>query len=133
MDAGISSELAAAILAHAAASPGVEVCGLLLGRNGCVDEARACRNVAADPSRRFEIDPAALLAVHREARAGGPAILGCYHSHPSGSAEPSACDAVAAEPNGWIWVIVAGTDIRAWRAVPQGERHGRFDAVALRD
>lgn len=169
----IATDLIARIVAEAAASPGVEVCGLLLGtadqagstsdnsspfapslsrgrpqaaragqvlrqarheRRGegvTIGEARPCRNVAADPARRFEIDPAALLAAHRAARAGGPAILGCYHSHPSGVAEPSACDAAAAEPNGWLWLIVAGDQVRGFRAVGTGMLHGRFEEECL--
>ena len=128
----IASELVGRIVADVAASPGLEACGLLLGSvgaEGCesIEEVRPCRNVAADPSRRFEIDPVALLAVHREARGGGRAILGCYHSHPSGRAEPSPRDAAAAEPNGWLWLIVAGEEVRGWRAVEHGERVGRFN------
>ncbi|WP_174284859.1 M67 family metallopeptidase [Sphingomonas bacterium] len=125
----ISTELLARIVAEAAVSPGVEVCGLLLGRGGHVEEARPSRNVAADPSCMFEIDPAALIAAHRAARAGGPAILGCYHSHPSGSAEPSARDAADAVAEGWLWAIVAGDGVRVWRAVAGGPVWGRFEEV----
>ena len=136
MGSPISSELLRRIIAEATASPAAEVCGLLLGRGGVVEEVRSCRNVAADPARRFEIDPATLLAAHRAARDGGPAILGCYHSHPSGPADPSTCDAAAAEPNGWLWVIVARGEAKVWeakvwRAVANGARHGRFDEVGL--
>ena len=127
----ISTELVAQIAAEAAASPGVEVCGLLLGRGETVEEVRSCRNVAADPSCRFEIDPAALLAAFRTARGGGRAVLGCYHSHPTGPAEPSWADASDAEANGWVWIIVAGGDVGVWRAVACGTRHGRFDEVSL--
>lgn len=127
----MSTELLERIVAAARAEPGREVCGLLLGTGNRIEEARPCRNVAADPARRFEIDPAALLAAYRQARAGGPAILGCYHSHPSGRAEPSACDAAAAAPNGWLWVIVAGEEVRGWRAVAKGSWRGRFDEIAL--
>lgn len=127
----IATDLVDAIVAEAAATPEIEVCGLLLGRGRTVEEARRCRNVADDPSCRFEIDPAALLAAHRQARAGGLPILGCYHSHPSGLAEPSARDAAAAVPNGWLWLIVAGREVRGWRAVEAGHRRGRFDAILL--
>jgi proteasome lid subunit RPN8/RPN11 len=133
VSAPVSTELLRLIREEAAATPEVEVCGLLLGRDGRVDEARPCRNVAADPARRFEIDPAALLAAHRAARAGGPAVLGCYHSHPSGRAEPSPCDAAAAEPNGWLWLIVAAGEVRGWRAGDEGVVLGRFDPVRLGD
>ena len=127
----IATELVEQIIAEAAASPAAEVCGLLLGRGETIEEARSCRNVAADPARRFEIDPAALLAAHREARAGGLAILGCYHSHPTGRAEPSVQDAADAAPNGWLWIIATPRVASAWRAVDGGGRLGSFEATAL--
>ncbi|WP_445193999.1 M67 family metallopeptidase [Sphingomonas sp. Tas61C01] len=128
----ISSRVVAHVHAVAAASPDREVCGLLFGTDRRIDTAQACRNVAADPTRRFELDPAALLAAHRGARAGGATIVGHYHSHPLGSAKPSTCDADAAAADGAIWLIVAGGDMRAWRAVAGGALHGRFDSVTLR-
>jgi proteasome lid subunit RPN8/RPN11 len=68
----------------------------------------ASPNVAADPESAFEVDPALLLRAHREAREGGHAILGWYHSHPDGVAEPSAVDAARAVEDGKLWLIVAG-------------------------
>lgn len=120
----------AAIVAHAAGRMD-EVCGLLLGEGGRVDRIEPCGNVAADPSRRFEIDPACLIALHRAARAGGPRIIGHYHSHPSGDPRPSPRDAADAVPDGSLWVVVAGDVMTAWRAVPNGALHGRFDPVTL--
>lgn len=119
-----------AAITTAAAASADEVCGLLLaGAHGV--EARACRNVHPEPSRYFEIDPAALIAAHRAARSGGPAVIGHYHSHPSGSPRPSARDAAQAQPDGAIWLIVAGGEVRAWRAAADGAVHGRFDPVAI--
>ena len=126
----IASELKAQIVAEAESSPGVEVCGLLIERDALA--ALPCRNVSDQPAMRFEIDPAALVAALRAERAGGARVVGCYHSHPSGIAEPSARDAADAAPNGWLWLIVgAGGPVRAWRAVENGSVHGRFDPVAL--
>src|SRR3546814_2257889 len=98
MRARISSTLLRRIIDEATASPGAEVCGLLFGSPHRIDAAQPCRNVALAPADSFEIDPAALLAAHKATRAGGPAIAGCYHSHPCGPAEPSARDAAAAAP-----------------------------------
>ncbi len=108
-----------------------EICGLLLGCEGRVERLVACRNVAADPAVRFEIDPAALIAAHRSARHGGPAVIGHYHSHPSGIARPSPRDAADAVPDGSIWLIVAGAEVTAWRAVAGGALLGRFDKLPL--
>lgn len=101
------------------ASPEAEICGLLLGKGREVQAIRPCANVAADPSDSFEIDPAALIAVHRAARTGGPALIGHYHSHPGGKAAPSARDAAAAQP-GFYWIIAAGEAIECWLAAPGG-------------
>ena len=131
MGVRIATELLARIVAEAAAASGLEVCGLLFGDTDAITDVRPCRNVAADPSRIFELDPAQLLAAHRAARAGGARIVGHYHSHPSGTPEPSARDAADAPPDGALWLIVAGGEVKAWRGVPSGERHGRFDAIQL--
>ena len=120
------------IRAETITSPDREVCGLLLGTRDRITEARPCRNVAADPTVRFEIDPAALLAAHRAARCGGPAVVGHYHSHPSGLAEPSPRDAADAAPDGSIWLIAAGRQVTGWVAVANGALHGRFVPLRLR-
>ena len=76
-----------------------EVCGLLLGAGRRIDAILPAANVASDPSRHFELDPVTLIAAHRAARAGGPAVIGHYHSHPSGVAAPSPTDAACAAPD----------------------------------
>jgi proteasome lid subunit RPN8/RPN11 len=127
----ISSELRDRILAETSAAPRVEICGLLLGRGAQVTAIASCRNVALDPTRRFEIDPAALLAAHRHARVGGPDVVGHYHSHPSGLAEPSPRDAADAAMDGAIWIVAAGDRLTAWRAVADGPLYGRFEPLDL--
>ncbi len=127
----ISTRTRDGILVECTADPSREICGLLLGNPTRIVEARATANVAVNPAVRFEIDPAALLAAHRQARAGGPAVIGCYHSHPTGRAEPSPRDAADAAPDGAVWLIAAGSVVTAWRAVPDGALYGRFDPMAL--
>lgn len=126
----ISRSLADQIGVEAKRSP-LEICGLLLGRDDAVEAIQPCANVHATPATHFEIDPAALFGALRAARGGGPAVIGHYHSHPSGSALPSATDAESAHADGAIWIIVAGDRITAWRAVRDGAVHGRFDPLAL--
>jgi proteasome lid subunit RPN8/RPN11 len=123
----ISREALAGVVAEAAASPDVEVCGLLLGEGMRVAEVSPCRNVAPDPTIGFEIDPQALIAAHRAARAGGPAVIGHYHSHPSGIAEPSARDAANAMGDGAVWIIAGRSDLLAWRS----SAVGKFDSIEL--
>ena len=120
MSVTISSELLVRLLAEAEASPDAEICGLLFGGAGRVEAAEACANVAANPARAFEIDPKALFAAHRRARGGGLAVIGHYHSHPSGSPVPSPRDAAQAMGDGAVWVIVGGGEARAWRSVEVG-------------
>jgi desampylase len=120
----------AAIVASARGSD-EEICGLLLGGEGRIEHVVRCANVAADPTRFFEIDPATLIAAHRAARAGGAKVIGHYHSHPSGIPTPSARDAADAAPDGAIWIITDGRTLSAWRATYDGTVHGRFDPVEL--
>ena len=92
-----------------------ECCGLLLGGASTRESLSPAhivaiapsRNVARDPWRHFEIDPVTLIAAHRTARAGGPPVLGYYHSHPTGVAVPSAIDQAEAPGDGAIWAIIA--------------------------
>jgi proteasome lid subunit RPN8/RPN11 len=92
-----------------------EACGILLGRNGRIDAVQPARNVHPTPRTHFEIDPRALIDAHRSARQGGPEILGYYHSHPQGRAEPSATDRAQASGDERVWAIVAGNDVTFWR------------------
>jgi len=105
-----------------------ECCGLLLGReDGAILAAVPAANVHPRPERHFEIDPAALIAAHRAARAGGLAVLGYYHAHPTGRAEPSATDRAAASGDGRVWAIVAAGEVRLWRDAQSG-----FEPLPLR-
>lgn len=135
MDLRISRALLDAIGEEARKAAPHECCGLLLGdaRTGEVRVIRPTANVAADPAHCFEIDPVALLAAHKAARTGGPALIGHYHSHPGGEPIPSATDAALAEAQGEYWLIAgAGQTMRAWRAGVGGSLHGRFEPVEIR-
>lgn len=111
----MTSKALAAMRAHAAAAHPHEACGLLLGEGGRITEAREARNVHPAPATHFEIDPQALIDAHRAARVkGAPQVIGYYHSHPAGPAEPSATDRDSAAGDGRVWAIVAGGDIRFW-------------------
>lgn len=103
-----------------------EACGLLLGRAGRIDAAVPAANLAADPLTRFEIDPAALFAAHRAARAGGPQLVGYFHSHPTGVTEPSPCDRAQAPGDGRIWAIVAAGQVGWWQDIG-----GNFAKIAV--
>jgi len=125
----ISSCVIALIQRAAADAAPLEACGLLFGADG-VERASVEDNVADDPTRRFEIDPAALIAALRAERGGGDKVIGYWHSHPSGDATPSVTDAAMAAADGKLWVIVAGDAVTVWRAGASG-LHGRFEGVEV--
>jgi desampylase len=108
------------LIAIAALTPAEEVCGLLFGDAGQIEDFAPLANVAADPASRFELDPAALIAAHRAARDRGPAIVGNFHSHPNGLTEPSRTDAETMTGDGSIWAIIALGQVSLWRATPGG-------------
>ena len=108
-----------------------EACGLLFGAADRITDWQAVENVAEEPERRFEIEPGALFAALRAERAGGPKIVGYWHSHPSGDATPSVTDAAMAQPDGKLWLIVAQGGETLWRAGDRGALHGRFTPVEL--
>jgi desampylase len=97
-----------------------EACGLLLGRAGRIEQVVPARNVHPDPERRFEIDPQALVDAHRAAREGGPEVVGYYHSHPTGPAEPSSTDREVAAGDGRVWAIVGADTVSFWRDGDEG-------------
>ncbi|WP_374414837.1 M67 family metallopeptidase [Novosphingobium colocasiae] len=101
---------------EAALAAPLECCGLLLGpARDHVTRALPTANVAADPRRRFEIDPRPLLDAHRAERAGGERIVGYYHSHPAGAAVPSATDGENSTGDLRIWAIIGEGQVAFWR------------------
>ena len=104
-----------AIFTQAAEAHPHECCGLLLGEGGRITHAHPTANVHPDPATHFEIDPAALIAAYKAEREGGPRILGYYHSHPNGRAEPSPTDRASAAHDGKVWAIAANGQVRFFR------------------
>jgi proteasome lid subunit RPN8/RPN11 len=93
---------------------------LLLGEDDHIHEARPAANVHPDPARFFEIDPQTLIDAHRDARSGGPVLVGYYHSHPLGPPEPSATDRAQGTGDGRVWAIVGEGKIAIWRDAKDG-------------
>ena len=108
------------LVAETALAAANEACGILFGTPTCIDTAIPSRNIHPTPRTHFEIDPAALIAAHKSARAGGPQIAGYWHSHPSGSAAPSATDQASASGDDRVWAIVANGEVAFWRDAPGG-------------
>ena len=117
-----------------------EACALLVGidhDDGLIKVQRVvpADNVAAEPERGFEIDPAAHIALLRELREGNAPerIVGHWHSHPNGRPEPSATDAAMVHDPGLVWLISAvdaagrAQSPRAFRPQPDG----RFEPITV--
>ncbi|MBW8784547.1 MAG: M67 family metallopeptidase [Novosphingobium sp.] len=115
MALAVTSDVIATLIAEAATAAPRECCGILLGTGERIARAVPAANIAAEPLVRFELDPAALFAAHKAARAGGRAVIGYYHSHPAGHPLPSATDCAHATGDGSVWAIVAGGEVGFWR------------------
>lgn len=109
--------LRAEILRAARRAAPQECCGLVEGlRDGETAQAVAlhpARNLSPD-ARRFEIDPQDQFDALHKAREAGHAIIGCYHSHPGGGAQPSATDLAGAGEEDFLWLIAAGDAVAAF-------------------
>ncbi|CAA7621575.1 Mov34/MPN/PAD-1 [Candidatus Terasakiella magnetica] len=87
-----------------------EGCGLLVGtgrRTITVTRLVAAKNLlAGDGPDRFELDPSIHIRMECDLRGTPERIVGHWHSHPDGTAQPSATDlAMAWEPD-LVWLIV---------------------------
>ncbi len=113
----LPAALAALICDQALAAAPAECCGLLEGvrtKQGFTIRAlHSARNLSDDPER-FEIDPKDHIAAARAARANGAAVIGCYHSHPGGTARPSARDLAGAAEDDFVWLIAADGALAAF-------------------
>ena len=108
----LSDELAAQVLLAAARAYPNEACGLIEGKDtedGWIATAvHEAANIARDPARHFLIDPQPQFDLMRALRGKDTRIIGCFHSHPDGVAEPSATDRAEAYESDFLYLIAAG-------------------------
>ncbi|QIQ86923.1 M67 family metallopeptidase [Erythrobacter sp.] len=116
----VTREAAEAMVAAARGAHPREACGILFGREARIERFVETANVHPEPTRHFEIDPQALIDAHRAEREGGPQVVGWFHSHPAGPAEPSATDRAMAAPDGRVWAIWGEENLAFFRAVEGG-------------
>lgn len=132
MTARIPAAVRRAMVAHARRERPNECCGLLLGAGRAVQYALPVTNVMASPTR-YRVSNAAHIECRRLLRAFSPAlsIVGVYHSHPAGAAEPSPRDLAEAMYPEWLYAIVGlgekPPSLRVFRI-----RHGRAQKVSLK-
>ena len=90
-------------------------------------------NLADDPARRFLIDPEVQFRLLHALRGTDRGIIGCFHSHPDGTAHPSEYDLASAAEDGFLWLVAAawqdGTSSVA--AFVADAAQGRFDPVPI--
>jgi len=115
----LPATLQAELFAQALAAPSLEICGLLGGQDELATHCYAVPNVAAAPATSFHLDPRAQLRAMKCMRERGEALLGIYHSHPTGPALPSARDRALAAYPGVAYLIVSPAD-------PDGPALGSF-------
>ncbi len=92
-----------------------EACALLIGvhfeeGDYQVTSVALSKNLAADQSRFFEIDPGLRIRLEKELRDKKENIIGVFHSHPNGPAEPSKQDERMIIERHLVWLIAAVKD-----------------------
>ena len=102
------------VLRHAERANPRECCGVLVGRDDEILQAVEARNLSEDPNR-YLLDPADHIAIRRNARAAGLAVVGFYHSHPHSAARPSATDQAEAAYPDHLYLIVGVDEVRLFR------------------
>lgn len=116
-----------------------ESCGLIVGcgdagQGWTVSRIESSPNQAVDPAHRFEIDPRLRLTLQRSLRGGPEAVIGLYHSHPDGAAQPSKADLDMAWEPELAWIIVSVIDSQATQVTAHvlSANNTRFREIALR-
>jgi len=133
----------AQILIHCAESFPHEACGLLIGQGGHVTKVIASPNLSATPEKAFEIDPALIIHHQKATRnqkaprnqkdgcRGPDKIMGHYHSHPNGQAQPSQHDQEQNYDTALIWVIVSISKKGAQDINAFASHDGQLASVAI--
>ena len=113
---------------HAIREAPDECCGLLLGKNSVIRRVVAMNSDPPAPDAYF-MDPLQQIAVFTGMEQRGEELLGIYHSHPKGPAEPSGADLqLAFHPDAVYFIIsLADADNPELRAFML--RNGEFEEV----
>lgn len=97
------------ILEHCQREYPFEACGLLVGKNGEVEEVFAANN-AKKSKTEYVVESREQFKVFEKIRREKKELLGIFHSHPTSSAYPSAADRELAFYMGVDYVIVSLQD-----------------------
>ena len=114
----LSEPLRRLIIDHCVLALPNEGCGLIASaQEGQVVAVYPTANLDPSPTG-YTIPPNEHFAALTDAESNGWELSGVFHSHPQGSAKPSAVDVVAALDLKWVYLVVGLRDapeIRAWR------------------
>jgi proteasome lid subunit RPN8/RPN11 len=109
MNAGLvlPRKLVNQILSHAQQHEHSESCGLISASNGNPAHYYAVKNIAADPSTRFEMEPVQQIAAMKHMREHDEDLFAIVHSHPASPPLPSATDMQEAGYPDAYYIIVS--------------------------
>ena len=121
----ITYDVHAAMVDHCLRESPNEACGVLGGVAPRADRFFPMRNVARNPTVRYDADPADLIAMEMALREDRHEILAIYHSHPRWKAEPSRSDLALNFRGNTPRIIVSLLDerspeVRVWRLFAWG-------------
>jgi proteasome lid subunit RPN8/RPN11 len=144
------------LIAHAREGYPDEVCGMLAGRDGRVEQVLPVRNIADEVAAEREVfrdrdtqvatagrrpvhyymDPLDQLRVYREIDDLDLDVLAYYHSHTHTEARPSPTDVRLARDPAALWVLVSlqnatQPDVRAWRITKADQMDEQGDVVEV--
>jgi len=112
------------ILTHAQQHEHTESCGLISSSDGNPAHYYAVKNIAAEPSIRFEMEPKQHIAAMKHMREHGEDLHAIVHSHPESPPVPSATDMQeAGYPNAYYIIVSLNTkgvlEMRGFRIVDE--------------
>jgi len=126
----LPEQMREAILAHARWAFPEEACGLLARDGSGRWRMVYCLTNADRSPRSFTVDPVEQYRAMQHAERHGWEIAGSFHSHPVGSAVPSATDVARALDPTWMYLVAGPVSgraaIRAYRI-----RAGDFTEEAI--
>lgn len=95
----------------------MEVCGILIGRQGRVEFVRSMSNIAEFPHIEYTFEPLEQIEAFTSVYDSGFEVLAVYHSHVAREAYPSPADIHFAAYPEMRYVILNQEAIRAFRIV----------------
>lgn len=104
-----------AIMAHAKTEHPKEACGVIAQKSR-VERYFPCRNLAANPTEQFYLDPQDYVAAE-----DWGTITAIVHSHPDATTQPSDLDYAQCDATGLPWHIVSHPEGDFRTITPRGE------------